>query len=91
MSMELETFIVKNCSIHASPEGVQLDIVLERLSSSFWLSFFIPYMFLILAAEITLFIDEAHFKVWTTLCPGPESIKNVQILRSDGVSVFFSG
>ena len=41
---------------------IRLAIHLERLTLSLWISVFIPSMCLILAAEITLFIDDIHFE-----------------------------
>ena len=41
---------------------LRLVIRLERMTLSFWLSVFIPSICLILAAQITLFIDEIHFE-----------------------------
>ena len=58
----LSEFEVRNCSIELREGNVRLEFVLQRLNSSFWLSVFIPSICLILAAEITLFINETHFK-----------------------------
>ena len=68
MMEPLGTFKVTNCSIHKiNSEQVHLAIHLQRISSSFWMSFLIPYIFIVLAAEITLFIDESHFKATFTV------------------------
>ena len=44
------------------PNRVNIVINLKRISAPFVTSLFIPSICLILAAEITLFIDEKHFK-----------------------------
>ena len=68
MMVPLGTFKVTKCSIHSiNSEQVHLAIHLQRISSSFWMSFLIPYIFIVLAAEITLFIDESHFKATFTV------------------------
>ena len=68
MMEPLGTFKVTKCSIHSNnSEQVHLAIHLQRISSSFWMSFLIPYIFIVLAAEITLFIDESHFKATFTV------------------------
>ena len=41
---------------------ILLLVNLERLSSPFWMSLFIPSICLILAAEVTLFLDKSHFE-----------------------------
>ena len=67
MNQTLDKFTITNCSIKSNAESLRLVINLQRRSLSFWMSFFIPYIFLILAAEITLFIDEKHFKATITV------------------------
>ena len=62
LNTTLSEFEVRNCSIELREGNVRLEFVLQRLNSSFWLSVFIPSICLILAAEITLFINETHFK-----------------------------
>ena len=42
--------------------AILLLVNLERLSSPFWMSLFIPSICLILAAEVTLFLDKSHFE-----------------------------
>ena len=42
--------------------AIMLLVNLERLSSPFWMSLFIPSICLILAAEVTLFLDKSHFE-----------------------------
>ena len=46
---------------------VHLTISFDRLSGPFIISLFIPSICLIVAAEITLFIDEIHFKATITV------------------------
>ena len=58
----LNRFIVNKCWIKAEKSKIGLAIHLERLTQSFWISVFIPSTCLILAAEITLFIDDVHFE-----------------------------
>ena len=62
LNTTLSEFEVRNCSIELREGHVRLEFVLQRLNSSFWLSVFIPSICLILAAEITLFINETHFR-----------------------------
>ena len=64
MNMTLPEFIVTKCYLELLDQfTMHLVIVMQRLQTSFWISFFIPSICLILAAEITLFIDEVHFQV----------------------------
>ena len=67
LSRSLNLFYLKNISMKASANQVSLIVELTRLNTSFWLSLFIPSMCLILAAEITLFINEEHFKATITV------------------------
>ena len=64
LKRKLNRFIVKRCWIQEDTElnRISLAIHVQRLTQSFWTSVFLPSMCLILAAEITLFIDEAHFE-----------------------------
>ena len=62
MKRTLNSFMVTNCSLRISGHTIYLDIGLERLTDPYWMSLFIPTVSLILAAEITLFIDESQFK-----------------------------
>ena len=65
MNNTLSRFNIKSIQIQSTstPKNtIQLMMNLERLIQSFWTSVFIPSMCLILAAEITLFVDEIHFE-----------------------------
>ena len=62
LSRSLNQFYVQNISLKTSANQASLVVKLTRLNTSFWLSLFIPSMCLILAAEITLFINEEHFQ-----------------------------
>ena len=62
MKRTLNKFEVINCTTGANKDGVYLAIGLQRLSSPFWMSLFVPSICLILAAEVAVFIDEAHFE-----------------------------
>ena len=63
MERELNNYLVTNIHIqNPSPKRIVLAIDLKRLPTPFVTSLFIPSICLILAAEITLFIDETHFK-----------------------------
>ena len=62
MTRTLNSFMITNCSLRISRHTIYLDIGLERLTDPYWMSLFIPTVSLILAAEITLFIDESQFK-----------------------------
>ena len=62
LTRTLNRFLVTNCSIQSGSANISLVIELERLSGPFWISLFIPSICLVLAAEMTLFIDEKHFK-----------------------------
>ena len=67
LNMSLNRFVVTNISLQAYTNKTVLVFNFKRLGSSFWLSLFIPSMCLILAAEITLFLDETHFKATITV------------------------
>ena len=67
LSRSLNQFYLENISLQASANEVALVVQLARLNTSFWLTLFIPSMCLILAADITLFIDEEHFKATITV------------------------
>ena len=67
LNMSLNRFMVTNISLQANTNKTVLVFNFKRLGSSFWLSLFIPSMCLILAAEITLFLDETHFKATITV------------------------
>ena len=62
ISEKLKRFVVTNTSIQAMDNQIFLMIDFQRLSGPFWISLFMPSLLLILAAEITLFIDGKHFK-----------------------------
>ena len=63
MTTTLNNFIVTHCYMeNPDPNRVNIVINLKRISAPFVTSLFIPSICLILAAEITLFIDEKHFK-----------------------------
>ena len=53
-----DTFIAES----AGNANVSLVILLERRQLSYFISIFLPTLRLVLAAEITLFIDEMHFQ-----------------------------
>ena len=61
-STKLNKYILTNFSIGMNKDTLTLAIGLTRLSGPFWFSLFIPSICLILAAEVALFIDEAHFE-----------------------------
>ena len=61
-STKLNRYILTNFSIGMDKDTLTLAIGLTRLSGPFWFSLFIPSICLILAAEVALFIDEAHFE-----------------------------
>ena len=55
--------MVTNSSLQSpSKDRIYLVIKIERISAPFWISLFLPSICLVFAAEITLFIDETHFK-----------------------------
>ena len=62
MDRALNRFTVEKVWIDESPNMIRLVINFDRLTLSFWISVFIPSICLILAAEITLFIDEKYFE-----------------------------
>ena len=62
MNCVLNRFIVKHSWIQIANNKISLAIHIERLTQSFWISVFIPSICLVLAAEMTLFIDEGHFE-----------------------------
>ena len=41
---------------------IYLTLKIKRKSGPFWISLFIPTICLILAAELTIFVDEQHFQ-----------------------------
>ena len=47
---------------NTTKDMVYLAFEIQRLSEPFWMSLFVPSVCLILAAEITLFMDESHFE-----------------------------
>ena len=61
MTSKLSKFTVTNCEHEVHPNKFFLAFSLRRLSGPFWFSLFIPSICLILAAEVALFLDEAHF------------------------------
>ena len=63
MTQTLNKFEVTNCTTKVTPDTLNLAISLKRLSGPFWHSLFVPSICLILAAEVTLFIDEENFEV----------------------------
>ena len=63
MTQTLNKFEVTNCTTKVTPDTLNLAISLKRLSGPFWHSLFVPSICLILAAEVTLFINEEHFEV----------------------------
>ena len=63
MTRTLNNFMVTNSSLQSpSKDRIYLVIKIERISAPFWISLFLPSICLVFAAEITLFIDETHFK-----------------------------
>ena len=58
----LNKFTVENYSTEQTADTVSLVIKLRRISSPFWMSLFVPSVCLILAAEVSLFIDQKHFQ-----------------------------
>ena len=62
LSRQLSKFIVTDLHTNTTHDIVYLIIDVKRLSGPFWMSLFIPSICLILAAEITLFVDESHFE-----------------------------
>ena len=63
MARALNNYLVTNIHIkNPSTKRIILAIDMERLPTPFVTSLFVPSICLILAAEITLFIDETHFK-----------------------------
>ena len=61
MTSKLSKFTVTSCEHEVHPNKFYLAFRLRRLSGPFWFSLFIPSICLILAAEVALFLDEAHF------------------------------
>ena len=62
-SKQLNNYLVTKCFIeNVNSERIHLAIDIERKTGPFWISLFVPSICLIFAAEITLFIDESHFK-----------------------------
>ena len=61
MTSKLSKFTVTSCEHEVHPNKFYLVFSLRRLSGPFWFSLFIPSICLILAAEVALFLDEAHF------------------------------
>ena len=62
MNRTLNQYVVKNCSSEVKEGEFNVVVNLERISGPFWLSLFIPSICLIVAAEVALFLDEAHFQ-----------------------------
>ena len=64
LKLKTNKLIVKNCTLLAEDDAKMIRLIFEtqRLSGPFWMSLFIPSICLILAAEITLFIDHSHFE-----------------------------
>ena len=67
MERKLGSYIVTNCSLVGTPNETSLVLNFTRRSESYWMSVFIPSICLIVAAELTLFIDEKHFKAAITV------------------------
>ena len=60
---ELQEYTVTSTTVDSPvPKKVRLVISLKRHTTLYWLETFIPTMFLIGAAQLTLFINEAHFE-----------------------------
>ena len=64
--MEKE-FEVINTTFCAKGEDIKISIALKRLNMPYWLFVLIPSTCLVIAAEITLFIDKSHFKASITV------------------------
>ena len=64
--MEKE-FEIVNTTFCAKGEDIKISVVLKRLNLPYWLFVLIPSTCLVLAAEITLFIDKSHFKATVTV------------------------
>ena len=63
MSKQLNNYLVTKYFIeNVNSKRIHLAIDIERKTGPFWISLFVPSICLIFAAEITLFIDESHFK-----------------------------
>ena len=64
LKLKINKFIVKNVTLVAEDDAKMITLILEgqRLSGPFWMSLFIPSICLILAAEVTLFLDKSHFE-----------------------------
>ena len=67
MPTTLGSYTVTNCSVTETPQRISLVINLTRLYGSYWMSIFIPSICLVVAAELTLFIDDQNFKAAITV------------------------
>ena len=67
LNKSMNRFMVTKISIQADHNNILLVINLTRHNTSFWLSLFIPSICLVFVAEITLFINEKHFKATITV------------------------
>ena len=67
MPTTLGSYTVTNCSVKETPQRISLVINLTRLYGSYWMSIFIPSICLVVAAELTLFIDDQNFKAAITV------------------------
>ena len=67
--LKMNEFKVTKFDAFVRENGSEVEFLfgLERLYKSYWISAFIPSMCLVFAAEVTLFIDQAHFKASVTV------------------------
>ena len=60
---ELQEYTVTSVTVDShQSHRIRLKISLKRHTTLYWLETFIPTMFLIGAAQLTLFISETHFE-----------------------------
>ena len=60
---ELQEYTVTSTTVDSpSSKKVRLVVSLKRHTTLYWLETFVPTMFLIAAAQLTLFINETYFE-----------------------------
>ena len=58
----ISDFSVTNISMEVTGRDINIALHLKRLNLTMWMTLFVPSMCLLVAAEITLFVDREHFQ-----------------------------
>ena len=58
----ISDFSVTNISMEVTGRDINIALHLKRLNLTMWMTLFVPSMCLLVAAEITLFVNKEHFQ-----------------------------